>query len=1135
MNERFTRRDLLFLAACGVIFTFCLLFGIRYFDQAFPEASIDFRYDRASSREIARSFLAKTLPTRAAAQLPKMKRSAEFSYDAEGKIFLERTVGLDQTRRLVADEVKLWFWTHRWFKPLQKEEIRVDVAPTGEIVAYEHMLPEEDPAPSGGEIAVAESFLRQVGVSPEALHLSSESFRNLPQRVERIYTWESKRTSPGGAPYRYIVTLRGTAVASYIRELKVPDQWLREYQGLRDKNEAAGAVDNLFMALTVIAMVVVFILRLRRGDIQVRFTVWSGIVGAVLIAGVSLNSFPTAMANYDTTSSYPAFIAWRIFVAVAEGIISGLFLMVIVGAGESLYRQRFRDQLAMPKLFRFAALRSKRVFLSFILGYTLFAVFLAYQVAFYIATSKRGAWSPAEIPYDDILNTAFPWIAVLFMGFYPAMSEEFMSRGFSIPFLERYLRSPIAAILIAGFIWGFGHATYPNQPFYIRGLEVGIAGVGIGILLYRFGLLPLLIWHYTIDALYTALLLFQSNNLYYVMSAGVASLLFAIPMIVSLVLYFRHGGFVPDDELTNASLPTVAEAPVETVAERPPVEFLPATRIRPQLLAGSALAIAAAIAFFVWSPPSRNDVVRYPIGRSEALQIATNHLRESGEIRIPSRHFVIPVAGFRRWEAGSPREEGGAAGAYDSVAADYVMRKADAPIARLAAIQRDGIEASTWMIRFFTPLDKNEIFVEVDPRKKRVIGYHRYQSEKLPGAKLDQTPAELIARGAFPRYGVGIEGFVLKEALSFQQTDRRDWLFHYDENQPLVAQAYRRVTIRVMGDRVTQFAKTVKIPESYYHEALKQTMLNIIVFIAKIGGVLLLSAILIFGAIVALRQHGFHWRRAARWTLLLAPVALLVTLANLETLLAPYSTASAWTTFLVVTAVRASLLFFMQVGFLFLALAILESAAPELFHVFSSSGRRRFGQQAALIAITVVAIFACTASLTGALTYLFPAVSGAGGLAVSSLLTSKVPIADILWDALRAAIIGSAALLALAFAAREADQRRAQLWWLVAAASFFSALDPDVEPSGLWLMLLRAAIPVAAMALAIYLMKSNPMAPGLTLFCAVLIAKATEVAHLRNPQMLWIAIAAGAVAVVALIWAGSSRGMKIEESMSTPV
>ncbi len=210
MRELLDRRDWTFLVVCGVVLAVSLLIVLNYFSSAFPEASIEFRYDRDSSIAIAERVVREQ-----GIDARGMKHSAIFDDDDNAKIFLERSLGLDRAGAIMRQDVHLWFWHHRWFRPLQEEEFAVDVAPTGEIVSFSHKFP-EDRAMATPDVTVArgiaEAFLARNGVPIASLQLVSQSERKLPRRLQRIFTWESKAIHPAGAPYRYNLVVDANAV-----------------------------------------------------------------------------------------------------------------------------------------------------------------------------------------------------------------------------------------------------------------------------------------------------------------------------------------------------------------------------------------------------------------------------------------------------------------------------------------------------------------------------------------------------------------------------------------------------------------------------------------------------------------------------------------------------------------------------------------------------------------------------------------------------------------------------------------------------------------------------------------------------------------------------------------------------------
>src|SRR5580692_838017 len=316
-----------------------------------------------------------------------------------------------------------------------------------------------------------------------------------------------------------------------------------------------------------------------------------GFTGMVLSFCASMNSFPLQEFNYPTTDSYESFLTRQILQAVLVALAAGGFLFVLTAGAEPLYRAAFPDKISLGNLFGSSGLRTKRFFLGAILGLTLTSIFICYQTAFYITAYHFGAWSPADVPYDDLLNTRFPWLFVLFGGFFPAISEEFLFRMFAIPFLRKLTKSTVIALVLAGYIWGFGHAGYAQQPFFIRGIEVGTGGVALGIIMLRWGILPTLVWHYSVDAMYAALLLLRSHNPYFVFSGAASAGIMVLPVLVALIAYLRHGGFASETGLTNAD-----EGSAEvTAAESVDYEAVDQTAVLPSSVWSARRRLAAAL------------------------------------------------------------------------------------------------------------------------------------------------------------------------------------------------------------------------------------------------------------------------------------------------------------------------------------------------------------------------------------------------------------------------------------------------------------------------------------------------------------------------------------------------------------
>ena len=1030
--EKLNPRDRRFLLACVAVMVVGAALTALLFKRAFPEASIEFRVNRSQARVAGEKFLQGL-----GRDVSGKKFAGRFDVEDDAKVYLERELGLERAGRHYGTDAKVWRWKMRWFRSGVKEEERAEITPRGDLAGFESVRREDAPGARltrEAASAIARRFLAGRGLPESALKTIEVTPVTRPKRTDWIFVDEKRDFAMADATVRYRTTVSGDEVTGFREFVHVPESWLRDYSRLRSKNLTAGTVASFGFFLTFVAMIGVLITKIVRHDVRWKLVAVFGVIAFVLALLSTLNAIPLTLYEYDTASPLSSHVTEKLVLGLLGAIATGAGIAVIVAASEPIYRERFPGHLSLSGMFSRRGLKTKRFFLSVVLGYALTAFFFAYQAVFYVVAARFGAWAPAETPYNDLLNTALPWATVLLIGFLPAVSEEGISRMFSISFLDRLGAGRLVAVVLPAIIWGFGHAAYPNQPFYIRGVEVGVAGILMGLLMLRYGVLPLLVWHFTVDAIYTAFLLLRSGNAYYVVSGAIAAGILLLPLAAALVFYRRRGGFALEEGLTNGDEGFV---PAPPSAQLEPEE-VPRVRALPRGLLGAAAVAAVVLASSFFFPTDRPDsLAKDAVGRARAEAIARRFLAVNGA--APDRFHMVSYTGtgFAEDEEvrrARPQEDGRIPG-FSEAAARYVLTtEGEKAFERLA---ERNLPLAYWVVRFFQPEKKEEWKVLVDARRSRVVAFVNPKEEAAPAAAppgVESAKARALA--AVERLGYPAREYSVVDVGTQDRPKRTDTTIVL-ESKTGVGEAKPRLTAVFHGPRLALILPTIKVPESFLREYGRRSPADWILLAARvvaIGGFVGMAVILFLRLV---RGGAFRWRRLVG-PLSLAFVAVVVALANsIPSLARGYQTETPYTLFQIGVAIS------LTIG----VIALLCAAA---FGFVLLSGARP-GWRAALRR---------SGSLSDAFARAAVAAVGTAGLArwvavVSSLrpalfepdpalprsLERFVPAYAGFWSAASTVFALAVAVGVIALAARTPTARQ-PLWRALAAVALLFALAP---------------------------------------------------------------------------------------------
>jgi hypothetical protein len=926
-NEKLTgsdKRALLLWILVGIVGG---VFAQKYYFRAFPEASVDFKVSRTEAQTRARQFV-EGLGT----NLKGYESTIVFDVDDNAKTYLERELGLQHANQLMASELNIWFWDVRFFRPQQEEEFLVRVSPAGKIVGYDHKIPEAMPSKSLTEEA-AQTEAQQFAANRLGLDLNQWEFlpseansQARPNRLDWSFTWERKGFKAKEAPYRVQVSVQGEQIGGSQEYLQVPEAWTRDYEHLRSTNNFYEEIALVPYGFLLGAALWLGVTLWRQGKTSWRTALWIGGVVTVLYYVMELNDWGSVRAGYETHFTYGSFVIQKLFWMLLAAVGTAFTISLVYPGGEPLYRASQPGKLRLPRAFTLRGMRSKEFFCAGVVGFCLAAAHIGFIVVFYMIGNRLGVWAPQDIKYSDIVNTPFPWIAGVAIGVLAATNEEFTFRMFAIPFMKKLTGSRVLAIILPAFFWSFLHSNYPQEPGYIRGLEIGIMGIAAGLVMLRWGIVATLIWHYTVDALLVGMLLIRSDNWYFKISGLVVALAAAVPLVYGGAQYLMRGQFENVDDLLNDAEP----APEIRLTREVAPEQVAAVGRRYDALTMGALGFLAVCVLvggvLAWRVNREHigDYLRISADGRDALQKADAVMRAHGLDPNSYRQATVMVD------------------TTDPVVNEYLHRRM--AVSAINDIYEKRIPGALWRVRYFRDSQPEEYAVTLKPDGAE-HGFWHTLAEAAKGANLTKEEAIASAEKYLrEKKQIDLSGWKMVGSDSDKRPNRTDHLLTWEQTAPLDPEhgggndsgdhAYARMSVTVLGDEPADYRTFIKIPDEFRRAQQEQSVTRILVQVAQIcvGLGLIASVLTLFFKRLRAQPVRVAWKRIFGWGVV-AVIGFGVSFlcGRIPALLAAYPTSTPLRLYLATSAVGVLLLAGVLLGAITLVFGLAWSFAARGF------------------------------------------------------------------------------------------------------------------------------------------------------------------------------------------------------------
>lgn len=823
-------------------------YAYNNFDKANPLVGLDIKMNRDAALEKACSLAGEQNLG------PRDYRTAVvFTNDDTFQNYVELEAGgLEEFKNILAEnKYSSYIWKVRHFREYETNEVEFRFTPSGEPYGFTEIIA-DSVAGAALEDSVALSIAKREASENWQLDLSDyELVENSKEEVEsgrtdHSFIFERSDIVVGDGKYRLKLKVSGDKLSELKYFVKIPDDFNRRYSEMRSKNNTIASFGTMGLILLYgffgVFIGLFFLLKTRK-LIWKPALIWGISIALGSVFFTSLNGIPLSWFGYETSTGSASFLSSTLVNSFLLSLVMGAVIALTFMSAEGLGREAFPRHLQLWKSWSKESGGSVSVLGQTMAGYLFMVIMIGIDVLFYVITKKVGWWSPAgELSDPNILANYMPWFNSIALSLQAGFWEETLARAIplaGIVLLTRKSRYKnvwiILVLFIQTLIFGAGHANYPQQPSYARVLEMVVPFMIMGLIYLGYGLIPIIIAHFTVDVFWFSLPLWVAESPGIWTDRILVLIIMFIPLWIVLFRRLQNKKWtVVPDKLRNIGW----EAPPQKLKKKEEVADINSAKTS----LSRFLIPAGIVGLVLWLlfTPFKADAPKLEISGQEAKEIAVNELS--------SRFGVIA----EEWKILSQVSAG------SGLAQKFIWKESgkegyDKTIGKFLSPPR-------WMFRLVKMSGgveerAEEYGIEIDANGKVWSFYHKIP-EKREGAVLEQAEAQIIADSLITEtFGLNRKSLKEISVTPEKLENRRNWSFVYADTlnyTPDIGQGRYKLTID--GDEAVAASAFVHIPEdwerNYKNEQSKRTILR------TIGGIIPIL-ILIAGMVWGI----FRWTR----------------------------------------------------------------------------------------------------------------------------------------------------------------------------------------------------------------------------------------------------------------------------------